>query len=192
MQVKAAPAPPARISGVMTDAIPFVATIDTASRLVTLSTDSAGRTKCSAPGAAALDQVREFFPSLQRPTTGETQWQDTAVSTACRGEIPVTATVVRTFTASRSGTTGPIMVSHTSQAVLLGAAVHLDQMVSLTGAGGGVTRAEYDSASGRLVREHTTVDLDINVISHVGSSARLRQFHQHAEVTVVASSPGAP
>jgi hypothetical protein len=192
MRVSGAPAPHTTISSATESAVPFTATIDTASGLVTLSTDSGGRTTCPAPSAAALDQVREYLSSLQRPTARATEWQDTTVSTTCRGEIPVTATIVRTFTASRPGTTGPAVVSHTSRAVLLGTAVHRGQSVSLTGTGDGVTDAEYDAESGRLVREHGIVDLDINVISHVGGSALMRQFHQHADMSIVASSPGAP
>ncbi len=172
--------------------IAFDATIDSSSRTITLAPASSGEgasaITCPDAHAGLIDEVRDHLASVPRSLVPGTTWGDTTVSTSCRGEIPVTTTVVRHFVVSRAPGAATITVAHTSDAELHGTATHGAQIVSLTALGGGETMAEYDSTSGRLIRSHGTTDLDLNI----GAGNRLRQLHQHAEIIVIASPSGAP
>jgi hypothetical protein len=172
--------------------VAFDATIDTASGAITFATESNGEgtsaITCPAASTGLIDEVRDHLSSVPRSLVPGTTWEDTTVSTSCRGEIPVTATVARHFAVSRAPGAATITVAHTSDAELHGTATHGTQIVSLTALGGGQTMAEYDPTSGRLIRLHGTTDLDLTI----GTGSRLRQLHQHAEIIVIASPSGAP
>jgi hypothetical protein len=156
-------------------AVPFSATVDTATAHVRMGSDSVS---CPAPNSAALATVRELLAGGPRSLVPGATWTDTVMTSTCRGEIPVTTTAVRHFTVTSDG--AAILVAHTTSAELAGTTTKGGVRIELTGHGDGRANQRYQPQTGRLLDGLSTVDVDLRV----GAAGHPVALTQHAETRV--------
>jgi hypothetical protein len=164
----------------------FSATIDSASGIVLFAkgVDSSQATGSScAPGGPTVDQARELATERPRSLDPGATWRDTLVDKACLADIPLVTRATRVYTVSPEPATDPVsgapsvLVTHTSQATMLGGGPHLGRQITLNGQGGGTTEQYYDRVTGVMLSAHTVADLQLDV----GQGGHVQRLIQHAD-----------
>ncbi len=164
----------------------FSATIDSATGVVLFAkgVDSSRAAGAScAPGGPTVDQAREVATERPRSLDPGATWQDTLVDKSCLADIPLVTRATRVYTVSPEPVNDPIsgassvLVSHTSQATMIGGGPHLGRQITLNGQGGGTTEQYYDRVTGVMLSAHTVAALQLDV----GQGGHVQRLVQHAD-----------
>jgi hypothetical protein len=120
-------------------------------------------TSCSAGVDPLIAHAQELFVQLPPTITPGTRWQDTVETTTCRGDMPVTATTVRSFRAVEPASwnqLSAIRVEQSSATTIRGNGTTSEAARSMSVAGQG-------SGSGTLLLHPTTgMVLSARLTSH--------------------------
>jgi hypothetical protein len=164
---------------IISDPVPFTATVDTASSRVEFVSDSAASTarSCPVPNTEALAAARDLLTALPRSLAPGATWTDTLSTTACQDDFPIKSSAIRRFNVTlERAPANPegvvVIVVHTTEARLSGA--NLDGTRHLE------ARQQYDALTGQLLGARVTSDLDLTTRAPNAS----HRVHQHAETTV--------
>jgi hypothetical protein len=172
---------------IISEPIPFTATVDTASSRVEFVSDSVAGTarSCPVPNTEALAAARDLLTALPRSLAPGATWTDTLATTACRDEFPIRSTAIRRFmvTLERAPSSPEgviIVVAHTTEARLAGAGRRDGRTVDLDGTRHLEARQQYDALTGQLLGARVTSDLELTARAPNGPD----RVHQHVEATV--------
>jgi len=180
--------------------VTFDATIDSASGVVLfgkmIDTTRTTSPQCAA-GGPTVDQAREVATERPRSFAPGAAWQDTLTDRTCLADIPLVTRAVRVYTVSLETAADPVsgvqavLVSHTSQATMIGGGSHLGRQITLNGNGDGTTEQYYDRVTGVMLSAHTVARLQLDV-GEGGHVQRLtQQADWHAKLESYAARPGA-
>jgi hypothetical protein len=178
----------------------FDATIDSSTGSVVFAQGVrvSGPTGAECPTSGpTVDQARQLATERPRSFEPGATWQDTLVDRTCLSGVPLVTHAVRVYQVASVPATDPngapaVLVTHTSEASMIGGGEHMGRQISLNGKGSGTTEQYFDRTTGVMLSAHTVAALDLDV----GQAGRVQRLRQHAdwnaklqEFTAITASP---
>lgn len=151
-----------------------------------LTFTSASDTTCGSAAGPLLTAARELLPTVRRRLDPGTTWEDSTVSTVCRGNIPITTRAIQRYRVRGEGNyrgSGALMVERRSRIRLSGSGTQAAQPVTVDGSGSAESMLYLDPASGRFLGSEGEYEAEINFISGPLEQRFLQRVKQ--EVTLV-------
>ena len=132
---------------------------------------------CVAALSAPLAMARDIVLLPPASLTIGTTWSDTATTTICRGEVPITTTAVRRYAvvgSTRLAGADAVAIERTSEITIAGRARLRGRLVAVSGTGRGRTTFYASVARGALLGADGAYDAELTI----ESGTRRQQFTQ--------------